>query len=358
MKLSSGLIAFILLILAFPCIGVSGIIFEDDFSATGVGWVGTPGIAYQNSSALKNWDYYKLPSNASMATVAGGQNGTPVMRFGYQIGGASLALSLGKFLTTQQSQGYSELYIRYRVKLDQNWKSGDGTVNYWKWFRLFQNRNPQVSINGQGETDGAQDTRFIVCNTVNNPPTWGCATTTNSQNGDSAADPFTKIYFSGSSTCSTCGHFESISEWDFDNATGLLPSYPSTQNWHTLEWHIKLSTGTCNTSGTGTENGVLEMWIDGVKQTTSLTYSQNNGEDDRCNALPTNKYGSGINWITVFDNMANWSDYWNVAPPSSSGVKYVYLDDVVIADSYIGPSYVIGGGQAPDTMPPTSPVLK
>lgn len=357
MKLINNLYLLIILIIFIPSVSVSGIIFEDDFSDTGVGWSGTPRPVWQADPALKNWDHFQVPPGGSLVTVPGGQNGTPAMRFGYQIAGASLALTLGKFLTKQQSQGYSELYIRYQIKLDQNWKSGDGTVEYWKWFRLFQNRDPQKWIGVQDEPSGAQDTRFIICNVSNNPPTWGCAATTNSQNGESANDPYTMIRFSGSSTCPTCGHFESISEWDFDNSTGLLPSYPSVQNWHTLEWHIKLSTGTCNTSGTGTENGVLEMWIDGVKQTTNLTYTRPNGEDDICRALPTNKYGGGINWISVFDNMGNWSDYWNVTPPSPAGVKYLYLDNVVISDSYIGPNYVVGGSPPPpqDTMPPASP---
>lgn len=355
MKLIIYVIIFSVLTLFMPGASFSGIIFEDDFADTGVGWVGASGFNYQQDANLVNWDYFKVPSSGSLRTVSGGQNGTPAMQFGYDIGGASLALSLGKFLTNSKGQGYSEIYIRYQVKLDQNWKSGDGTTNYWKWFRLFQNRDPNVNINIQAENDSPKDTRFIICNISNNPPVWGCGATTNSQNGKSVSDPFTKVSFSGSQTCSTCGHFESIQEWDFDNSTGLLPSYPSTQNWHTIEWHIKLSTGTCNSSGTGTENGVLEMWLDGVKQTTSLRYSQKNGENDKCNALPTNKYGGGINWITVFDNMASWSDEWNVTPPSPAGVKYLYLDNVVLSTSYIGTNYAIGGGSPPDTIAPAPP---
>ena len=98
------------------------------------------------------------------------------------------------------------------------------------------------------------------------PSTWKVTSAINDINGDSH-EWLTKVKFSGTtSTCSDCGHFESVPGWDFDNNGFLTQGYFNPQQWHILEWHIKLSTGTCNAVGTGTENGVFEMWIDGVKQ--------------------------------------------------------------------------------------------
>lgn len=354
MRFTINFLIIFSLILVMPSVSLSGIIFEDDFSDTGVGWTASnTNGSYATDVNLKNWSFYKAPSTstASLGTVSGGLNGTPMMRIGYQWGGgASQAMVLGKHLTGDKNKGYNELYIRYTVKLDTAFRAGDGTQNYWKWFRLFQDITPG-NINNEGENDAPQDTRFIVATASNNPPKWGGMFNTNRNNASVDGQSY-KIYFNPENCETTSsGCFEAIPGWRFNNSTGILDN-PTPQNWHTLEWHIKLSDNDCNTSGTGSENGIFEMWIDGVKQTSSLKYSQKNGETKICSAIPTMQYQGGINWINVFDNMGGWSDTWISA-------RYVYLDNVVISDSYIGPNYVVSDGGAPlppqDSMPPAPP---
>jgi hypothetical protein len=231
------------------------------------------------------------------------------------------------------------------VKITPNFYGGNGTVGAWKWFRLWQNRNPSLSPSVQGEQDSPCDTRYIIGTVSNNPPRWGGLWSANVNDcGGSVTGARYSVKFSGSQPCSTCGFFESIQEWDFSQTTGELIN-PTPQNWHTIEWHYKLNTGTGNCDGT--ENGVYEVWIDGVKQTALLDIKANDGAPTGCTAPPLKKYGIGINTFILFDNIQKWTVNW-------SSSTYIYIDNVVISTSYIGPNYVVGSGSQ-DTTPPSPP---
>jgi glucuronoarabinoxylan endo-1,4-beta-xylanase len=316
----------------------SGIIFEDDFSDD-AGWTGGTTIGWGLNPPSK-WTAYKNPPGSSLSIESGkGQYGTPAAKIGWQIASQAQASSLAKHLTGNKNTGYDELYIRYQVKFDDNWKSGsDGTdTQTWKWWRLWQYRSPTDTYEWS-ENNGARDTRFIISNLNLNPPVWHVAASPN-VNGNSNIQPYVKLWWSYSPGAGN-GSFEQVSDWEIERPpssnAGLFKNYAlgKPQGWHTIEWHIKLST--IDQPG----NGIFEMWVDGVKQK-KFDGVQNNYGASGWTELPTKKYMGGINFLTVFDNMQVWSKYWD-QPPGTPGTRYLYLDNVVVSSSYIGPNYIVG----------------
>lgn len=352
---------FLAAVFGFSNSAKAQIIFEDDFS-NDVGWVAsnTQSSNVESASASgcygnqgcvappSKWSAYSVgAASQDLRILAGaGRNGKAGLRYGWGMGAAQrLALRLNKHLTGNQNTGYDELYIRYEVKFDDGWSAGNGTnIGYWKWFRLWQFR-PPTGINQHGENAAPYDAHFIIGNLSVLPPSWSLAIADNPNYAHGGVDnPYWHLMFDGTSTCSTCGHFESINNWDFNNSTGAFLNDP--QTWHFVEWHIKLSTGTGNCDGT--ENGIYELWLDGVRQTAPLRISEHYGIQAGCNdVFPQTKYQGGINYFIMFDNMDDWASTWTTD-------KYLYMNNVVVSTAPIGTSYVPGGGTS-DTTYPSAP---
>ena len=113
----------------------------------------------------------------------------------------------------------------------------------------------------------------------------------------------------------------------------ILLNWEEIQDWHCIEFHIKLS------SSWEADDGVIELWFDGIKQTGAfnhhaIAYANNPGGVENPNAwnnyAPTPKLGTGINYIVLHDNANSYLDW--------SEQAYVYIDDVVISTEPIGPS--------------------
>ncbi len=76
------------------------------------------------------------------------------------------------------------------------------------------------------------------------------------------------------------------------------------------------------------------MWWDGVNQG-SYQRIRAFGEAPVREGIPTLRINSGWNMLTVFDNINGWNALWS--DPDISG--FVYVNDIVVSDSYIGPDY-------------------
>jgi hypothetical protein len=350
------------LLLLMPTITMGAVIFEDDFSAyDNQGWYPGTTSSFNTSNPPSGWTAYKRPSNSVVQIDPGtGQHGTPALKLGYQITGASSALSLGKHLTGNQNTGYDELYIRYQVKFDDNFKvaSNGHNVGAWKWMRLWQYRDPNDRSDWSETPSDVEDTRYIVAalNDVSgvDRPGWKAMWSDN-QHGHSNGGPRVQIEWYPWKAGNDQGTFEAIPNWELNyppspNA-GMFKTFdgPGSQEWHTVEFHIKLST--IGPPG----NGLFEIWMDGIRQVKHSKPSTAGGMSGNWENPPTQKYQGGINWITVFDNNQAWSASWN-SPPGTPGHRYIYLDNIVVSTSYIGNSYVVGGASPPDNMPPAPPL--
>lgn len=160
--------------------------------------------------------------------------------------------------------GYDEVYIRYNVRLPQNFKAGngDGSLEHWKWGRLWQNTWPTYGFGTPDEykwTENRANSQYIVWNMGGRIPytdvnvTWG-ENTGSLDAGSSGGDRQKLDYFiSGSDQHTAPGYFESL--WDInttDNPGSINDN--SSDNWHTLEFRFKLATTTTS------DNGEFQMW--------------------------------------------------------------------------------------------------
>lgn len=352
MRYAIYILVIISLMLTLPSKSFSVVIFEDDFS-NDIGWHKTDGgtWACRNGCQPSKWTaYYGQPNTDVSITASDGEGGTPALKVGYQYGVAAPGqLGLAKHLTGNQSTGYNELYIRFKIKLDNNWRVGTGTsAQTFKMFRLWQYRTPTGTMDWS-EVNGAKDTRFIIMNLNGSQgETYGVTCSTN-VNDDSLGPQVRLDWYgdNGNIPTSTNGHFGSISEWNYNRSTGFLNCYPNcNQGWHYLEFHIKLST--IDAPG----NGSFELWLDGVKQV-SPTHINDSDPSHTWTSLPTKKYQGGINWFQMLDNIQGWTEAWQ-------SFRYMYINNVVVSTSYIGPNYVISGGgpaHTTDTLPPAPPLI-
>ncbi len=201
--------------------------------------------------------------------------------------------------------GYQELYIRYKIRFMPGWvwnTSSSPMMKLGHWghysglptnpFGFFSDQTfplfvPGLAKYGSGtyplelylysaDTTGAtrQEAGYQICGNYTDPTTAGC---------------------------------------------------PNDNNWHTLEYHMKLNTAA------GTANGIKQAWWDGT-QVLNITDVEWVRSGDPANY--------GINHIMLGGN--NYNLY------SSGGEQWYSLDDLVISTTYVGTSYEIAGA---DTTP-------
>lgn len=320
------------------------IIFESDFSNdTGYSvesttlWNGGSG----NDVPLPTgWDGVIASGGSKLSVVEGaGKGGGNAMKFEWNPTASQPTISLGKHLTGDESTGYDELYIRYRVKLPNRFMVGtDGTDSqYWKWGRLWQNTSPDNSAPNKW-TENRANSNYIIWTFSNAKPyitasaTWAENTTVGSEIGSVNGPRYKVDYFSSGewSSETSPGAFESL--WDLNDESRPAELENNTsQTYHTLEYRFKLA------SSAEAEDGVFEMWWDGIPQGEPRRITASGGASKRA-GLPTTVNGSGLNFFVLFDNIAGWNALWG--NPDVDG--FVYLDDVVISDDYIGPYYQVG----------------
>jgi len=121
--------------------------------------------------------------------------------------------------------------------------------------------------------------------------------------------------------------------WDLgtiaDNrSTGLLDG-----EWHTLELRF------VRNSAVGVADGSMQLWIDGTLKSFVPSYEANtiewNDEGDREELRGFRFFGVGGNQRNQWDTATN--------NDMSDHEQWYSLDDVVVADSYVGTDYIIGG---------------
>jgi len=109
----------------------------------------------------------------------------------------------------------------------------------------------------------------------------------------------------------------------FGNPTTEIPLFtvPDDGDWHFYLYRMKLN------SATGVQDGILESWIDGVKQTANCRY-------DLDYAIKSTSYfrGGALSRLSIglgnaFENELFWQDSW----------KALLIDDFVVSTEYIGP---------------------
>ena len=341
---------FTAVIFQFGVFAQAEVIFESNFdSDTGYSLQGAN--LWNTSSVPKGWTAAKAVGQSKIEVIENaGIGGSNALYLLWDPDLAQPTISLGKHLTGDQSSGYDELYIRYQVKLSNNFKAGDssGALDYWKWGRLWQN----TGTSG-GWTENREDSFYVVWNfNLKNPYTqamavWSANEGINLSKGSAGGERYGLDHFvSGAVPHLQDGYFEHVGNgaWNlnWDDRFGFFEDN-SAQVYHTLEYRFKLATAL------GANDGVFEMWWDGEKQSKWTRIRAGGGAPD-ISGIPTIRHGSGFNFFVFFDNMSSWNADWD-QPGVEGGI---FVDNIVVSTTPIGTAYVVGGSSS-DTTPPSAP---
>ena len=326
------------------------IIFETDFANDGNYHDSGTGLI-KHTNLPEGFDGVRTNKGTISGAPGEGVNGSVAMKFEWPSGSTALATSLFKHLTGDKKTGLKEVYIRYRVKLPNNFKAGVGDTDsgtdlpYWKWGRLWQNSG----LNGDGWTENRTDSYFIVWNWGSGKPIWGLKNNLtfgenlNTNGKGSAGGPRCGTYwFEGGGSdehgyhIGKPGHWDNVGAgaWEFDHTTRRLLD-DINQSWHTFEWRFKLST-------TDTSNdGTFQVWFDGIEQFVPNVIGGIDQPVDQPSTTSSLLTAAkpGFNLFTLFDNMARWSTDWD--DPSVGG--HILINDLVISTSRVGHEYNVDG---------------
>ncbi|MDB3935096.1 hypothetical protein N9383_00070 [Granulosicoccus sp.] len=321
----------------------SGIVFETDFSQnTGYSRTGTGGFL-GGTEPPEGWDGVRVDPNSNMEVTSQGIGGSNALRLNYrQASSGRASMTLAKNLTGDANRGYNELYVRYNIKLPANFKAGANgkALPFWKWGRLWQNTSPEIDGTW---TELREDAGYVVWGQLSsfqgNPGFYGSfadnGVSGNHQLGSNGGPMQTASWYRAiTDPASSDGFFEAVGNgaWKFDDARpGNLLN--SDQDFHTIEWRFKLA------SSADAEDGIFEIWIDGVRLI-PFTYMGNGyGAPERTGVPTIAESSGGFNHFSLFDNMQGWSEQWN-----QSGVDgYILINDVVVSTERIGHDYVVSG---------------
>jgi len=320
-----------LLALSAPCYG--SVVFEDNFDAQANWAQGKPtesGVNYPPfpaAGAPANWSTWRaVPWNPPVAdpiaitnsvtsdhtTGSGKQFVARVQACGPDI--FSTAFCSDTILAKVLPQEHQELYARFWLKTQPGWKFTANQNNNHKIFRFlrydgsgafFQNGTagseaPLVFFDlGEYWTDGHADYTFAY----RGYPVSSYSGATGTKNNT--------IQSFGTGTSTASGNW----------ADG---------QWHRYDIRAKLNT-------TGTANGVVEFWFDGVKKYSATDV---NFKLSGSNSIGWNAFMIGGNHQTDFP----------------AGEQWYAIDDVVISTTPIPDNYVIGGTPVADTTAPTASI--
>lgn len=282
------------------------------------------------------WDGVKASHNSTVSVISGaGENGGNALKLEWDPDASQPTVSLGKHLTGDEETGFDELYIRYNVKLPNNFMVGDYGVgaDYWKWGRLWQNTSVDHTEPNKW-TENRENSGYVLFTYSGSPPysyarsTWAEPGGVNLDKGSAGGARQRVDYFDSDWDSKTsAGSFERL--WEVDENGRLVEN--NNQGYHTIEFRFRMAT-----SETAAD-GVFEIWLDGVPQGGYKRINNYGGAEER-SGIPTVRIGSGWNYFVLFDNLGGWNERWG--DPSVDG--FVYINDVVISDRYIGPDYRVG----------------
>ena len=358
------------------------IIFETDFSED-IGYSLTNTGPFEIDNLPTGWDGAKASQNNRIEVIEDPEIAPkPVLKLSWDPAVTQPTTSLLKHLTGNDQTGYDELYIRYHVRLPDNFKASDGAViNHWKWGRLWQNTpNLQQVLDGdpRGWNENRVDSFYVVWNwnggvtSTDINAQWGANSGTNLEKGSAGGPGYLVGYFRSSVEPTTQpGYFRSVGGGDWDFYTdGDAPTAEQAgslrnqdQSWHTIEYRFKLA------SALGANDGVFEVWIDGVKQDDGgadgirryegANFHSNIDSNEQGwtelwafvgasveTGIPTIRHGSGFNFFTFFDNMVSWNSQWGEAGVEGG----IYVNDLIISTERIGHEYVVGQSSPPGNL--------
>ncbi len=324
-----------LLIIWLPNISFPEVIFEDDFDGFSSGWLPsdmgtghhvTGGTAESPGKGEPyGWTgWVDHHSDNFIGIVTGeGRDGTPCLKIGAEPAHSPYEqVGLIKYLGPT---GYSELYIRYYVKYDDNWRWGDGTNGsqyYHKWLRIWQDVQVDEVLGYTGNLSDEHNRGFLLITTMDDDygsfDPFFMGTFSQDTASNSVEPPYTSMWSYRWVDSDTGGFVEN----HFGN---IEPNgnWSTTQTWHSVEVHLKLATSL--ESG----DGIFEMWIDGIKQDHPTETAHRDRGVLEHDEMPTPQYGTGMNYIGLHDNGTGnqlWPDY-----------RYVWIDDFIVSTESIGP---------------------
>ncbi len=362
------------------------IIYESNFVNDGAFLADHVGNGFDN--APEGFDNTKAAGGIIKGVPGAGINGSVALKFEWDAGtGQVLAVGMRKHLTGDKNTGYNEIFIRFRVRLPDTFVAGDSdpspALTFWKHLRLWQGVDIPANAPNPSEGEIGDPSFYIVANFNGRPgfgTAQGCVMSENDSDhaGNSSDGGRYNLDLYQGSFNNTRGthigkplHWDNMANgaWEFNDISRKLYSAednpsniraknhnytttpysddPLAQTYHTLEWHFKLSTGN------HTFDGLRESFFDGVAQvpnldikrkagpTTNLPFFPSGGTNDMVphgvETLPTADKG-GFNYITVFDNLADWSEHWEDSLVEGG----IYMNDIVISTSRIGHTYNVG----------------
>lgn len=304
--------------------------------------------------------------NDSWSGVPGaGVGGSVAMRIKYDETFVQPVMSQLLHLTGDKTKGYTNLHIRYHVKLPNNFRMGTSTsippftAPYWKWGRLWQNMGTAADQPDGTLTENRIDSGYVVWNWSNgNPYLYGtqvamsCQYSLATEFGSSGGQRYGSRYGASSTykpfATSPGSYWDSVgnSDWEMDfTETGvgvgdLLNN--TTQDWHTIEYQFQLRTDT--------NWGFCKVWFDGILQDpwedivakgTPTTAPPPWTSSPTHRLIETTVLGAGTGWngFVFFDNMQDWNAEWQL--PGVGG--YIDCNDLVVSTTRIGHTSEVNG---------------
>lgn len=317
-----------------------GIIFETDFRED-VGYRQNYNNGWNRNDTIPPVGFNAIrvggdPGSFVEVVTDESQDGAALALHYRQASSGRSSISLARHLTGDRNTGYSDLYVRYKLKFPENFIAGDDGrgLPFWKWGRLWQNTSPEIDDTW---TENRVGSGYVVWGLGSGFQgnqhfygAWSDNTVPGNHERGSNGGPMQTLnwYRSIENPAVEEGFFAQVGDgaWQFDSQ-GFFANRE--QDYHTLEWHFVL------TPDLSEGYGLFELFIDGVRIIDPSNISNAYGAPVR-QGVPTVIDGSGFNHITVFDNMQSWSELWG--NPNFDG--FVLIDDVVVSTQRIGHDYI------------------
>lgn len=351
MKYAVNVITLVLFALLLPTLSTGAILFEDNFD-NHADW--SPSQVNQNdcwgsSCTSQPTGYYGYHLQATVysntkhntlnidSTNHRGASGKALTVYQESAidKGTAYFVSDGLLMIPLASNGYDEVYVRFFVKFQTSpawqWMVNQSNSPQWKFFRISHydySSNRPISF-GPLTTDTHYPLTIVDIAKYNRGSADAelriAARYTNQYYPDRPVylgDDSFDVYIPPANYGGTGA------EW-YDSGQ------PGDGSWHCYEFYVKLN------SAQGVADGKYKIWYDGnlVLNETNLMWWD-----------PGTKPKQKWNMVMLGGNSNNhWTD------SSAQAEQWYAIDDLVISTTYIGPNYVIGGGPAPDTMPPAAP---
>jgi len=328
----------------------AGLLFETNFANDGAFDITNQSSTWTAIGANKpeGFNGALIEGNGRIYGVPGaGLNGTTALKMEWDPALGQPVTQLYLHLTGDKASGHNEVFVRYNVKLPNDLQISNPLLDdipYWKWGRLWQNTGPTA---GDAWTENRADSGYAVWNFggtatygLMNKFTYAAATGSNLSQGSAGGERYSMDWYNGIPADPTIapGYFNAVGAgaWDFNKTTRQLVDN-TTQSWHTLEWRFRLS------SSPTANDGVMQLWFDGVEQTPPIDIGPGGGApelgaDLAPNEIPTPVIVSGYNMLVLFDNMAYWNENWSEAGIGNG----LFVNDIVVSTARIGHSYTAG----------------